>query len=195
MDPFGRLYSPDAIFQRISILDNSGNRIARIGTYGNVDDLNDELAGKAGTAGRCTMAYPMGVDATDDFIYVTDAANYTLLRIQKTFVLDNFPEWATRTAGAPKRNGELSLVCSPNPFAPQSRVRVSLPRAARLTLDVLDVSGRLVARLAQGTFSSGAKSFVWNGKRSDGSRAAAGLYFFRLVTGRESRTIRAILAR
>ena len=195
MDAWGRLYAPNGPFQKITVLDNEGNRTLRFGSYGNADDVAAEAAGAANTSGRCYLAYPFCVEATDDYIYATDPGNAILTRFEKTFILDNVPSMSTASARPVALKSPLALSAFPNPFMPQGRIQVALPRAARLTLDVLDVSGRLVARLAQGTFSSGAKSFVWNGKRSDGSSAAAGLYFYRLVTDRESRTIRTILAR
>lgn len=148
LDPFGRIYSPNAIFQKVSILDNAGNRIARIGTYGNVDDLSAELAGAAGTTGNCTMGYPMGVDATDDYIYVTDAANYTLLRIQKTFALDNIPGMSTRAAGKSGDESTFSLVCSPNPFNPVVSVLLTGALQEGAQVRVFDLSGRMVADIS-----------------------------------------------
>jgi len=34
------------------------------------------------------MAFPNSVDATDDYIYVSDMVNIRLIRLAKTFILD-----------------------------------------------------------------------------------------------------------
>jgi DNA-binding beta-propeller fold protein YncE len=179
MDPWGRLYVPNGVFQKISVLDNEGNRLARFGTYGNIDNVNAEQTGAAGTAGRCYMAYPFAVDASDDFIYVSDPGNVMVNRFIKTFVLDNVPGMSTaaltRTPAAP-----LALSAFPNPFAARSSVRMVLPRGARLTLDVVDLAGRLVCRIASGPYPAGVHRFNWNGIGKNGVRAASGVYFLRL---------------
>jgi flagellar hook assembly protein FlgD len=48
-----------------------------------------------------------------------------------------------------------------------------------------------VATLADGEYSAGYHNLTWDGRRLDGTRAAAGIYFYRLVTeeGTQSRRL------
>ena len=46
---------------------------------------------------------------------------------------------------------------------------------------VTDVNGRRVRTVFEGLFERGTTQLSWDGRRDDGSRAPAGLYFYRLV--------------
>ena len=72
---------------------------------------------------------------------------------------------------------------APNPFrggAQLPRFRFALPNAAEARLDILDPAGRRVATLIEGRLPAGAHEVLWNGSGTDGTPAAAGLYFVRL---------------
>lgn len=68
----------------------------------------------------------------------------------------------------------------PNPSAGSVRIEFTLPEAARLTLDVLDVQGRLVRRVAARAFPSGRHALDWDGRGSRGGPLGPGIYFARL---------------
>jgi flagellar hook assembly protein FlgD len=62
-------------------------------------------------------------------------------------------------------------------------------------LAVYDVNGRLVRDLATGSRPAGAHSVEWDGSRTDGARAAAGIYWARLRFGEQVLTRRIALVR
>jgi len=70
---------------------------------------------------------------------------------------------------------------TPNPTTTGSEIEFSVPAGTTFTLDVVDVAGRRVRSLEAG---SGPRTGVgrWEGRGSDGERAAPGVYFFRLST-------------
>ncbi len=70
----------------------------------------------------------------------------------------------------------------PNPSRGSCRVRFTLARAGRIRLAVVDVAGREVARLCDGSRAAGAHEIGWDG-RVGGAPAPAGLYFVRLHGG------------
>lgn len=78
----------------------------------------------------------------------------------------------------------------PNPFGRATSFSVSLPRESTVELTVHDVSGRTVARLAQGRMSAGRRSFTW-----DASGDRDGMYFVRLVVDGTVRSTRVALLR
>jgi flagellar hook assembly protein FlgD len=49
-------------------------------------------------------------------------------------------------------------------------------------LTVLDVSGREVVRLLEGTIPAGERFVTWNGRDKSGRRVSPGVYFYRLET-------------
>ncbi len=87
---------------------------------------------------------------------------------------------------------------SPNPFHVSTRIHYALSGVAgsrRGSLKVFDVSGRLVVTLREGDLAPGAHQAIWDGRRSDGSVARTGIYFYRLQSGTQSLTRRMILIR
>ncbi|MBD3179444.1 MAG: T9SS type A sorting domain-containing protein [Candidatus Latescibacteria bacterium] len=83
----------------------------------------------------------------------------------------------------------------PNPFNPSTTIRYSIPEREHVVLDIFDVSGRRVARLVDGVQSTGYHTRKWNGQNAGGDRVSSGVYFYRLVTGKESMTRKMILLR
>lgn len=71
---------------------------------------------------------------------------------------------------------------APNPFAASTVISFELDRSREVTVDVIDVSGRRVARLTDGLLPAGRNEVTWNGQEDGGRQAAAGVYFYRLVT-------------
>lgn len=80
---------------------------------------------------------------------------------------------------------------SPNPFNPSTTISYYLPERMRVRLDVYDVSGRLVARLADGEQERGDRVVQWDGRCIRGGRVSSGVYYYRLQAGKEvlSRTM------
>jgi hypothetical protein len=91
VDGYGRIYYPSGLLSKVSVIDNQGNRILAFGTYGNRDSMGG-LKGDLVPTKDIPMAWPNSVDATDDYIYLTDTLNIRLMRLVKTFA-------ATGTAG------------------------------------------------------------------------------------------------
>lgn len=84
VDGYGRIYYPTSLEPRVSVIDNDGNPLLSFGSYGNRDSLGG-LPGDLVPTKDVPMAWPNSVDATDDFIYVSDIVNIRLLRLAKTF--------------------------------------------------------------------------------------------------------------
>jgi hypothetical protein len=71
---------------------------------------------------------------------------------------------------------------APNPTSGPLRVRFGVPTEGAVRLSVLDLQGREVAVLAQGTQPAGWTWASWNGETGSG-RAPGGMYFLRLRAG------------
>jgi len=87
----------------------------------------------------------------------------------------------------------IRLGCHPNPFNPKTTVAFYMPERGAMELAVYDVSGRRVALLESGTTDAGEHRAEWNGRCSDGSAAATGVYFMRLRTPDGTKTVKAVL--
>ena len=66
---------------------------------------------------------------------------------------------------------------APNPSRGPVRIRWSLPRAADVSLAVVDIAGRTVRELASGQHSAGSNDLVWDGTADDGRVLRSGAYF------------------
>jgi hypothetical protein len=71
----------------------------------------------------------------------------------------------------------------PNPFNPQTVIRFYLPEAQEIVLDVYNVAGERVARLAEGKKEKGFHQVIWDGRSKSGTACASGVYFCRLHAG------------
>lgn len=81
----------------------------------------------------------------------------------------------------------------PNPFNPGTSIRYEIPRAAHVTITVLDALGRTVRMLVDENVSAGPHSVAWDGRDRKGLRAASGLYFYQLDTGGFRQTAKMLL--
>ena len=66
----------------------------------------------------------------------------------------------------------------PNPFNPSTEIRFSLPERAPVTLTVVDLRGRVVARLVDETLAAGSYRYTFTA-----SNLPSGVYLYRLQAG------------
>jgi hypothetical protein len=96
----------------------------------------------------------------------------------------------------PSRAGREPLRVFPNPTTAALTIAVDGRAAGPARLIVLDVEGRRVAQLFDGTLGAGPRQFVWDGRDARGKPAPAGLYRVRLVGRRgEAQMARLMLLR
>jgi unsaturated chondroitin disaccharide hydrolase len=89
----------------------------------------------------------------------------------------------------------LSHAFVPNPFRPGFEIGFALAAPARVRLDLFDVRGAHVGRLADGWRRDGRHAATWDGRRGDGTPAAAGVYLCRFSAGGAARTTKLVLVR
>ena len=85
------------------------------------------------------------------------------------------PELALRESSLYNVPESYETTSYPNPFNPATEIRVALPEASDMTLEVFDVSGRKVAQLHSGSLPAGYHSFHW-----DASSFPSGVYIYRM---------------
>jgi len=82
---------------------------------------------------------------------------------------------------------------APNPFAGSTTIRYALPAEGHVKLEIFDVAGRLVDVLVDETQSAGMKAAVWEGTDAEGRDMPSGVYFYRLSSGSQQRTMKMLL--
>ena len=88
----------------------------------------------------------------------------------------------------PAAPSSLELSAAPNPMTSSATVRFSIAQPEHASLEVLDVTGRVVRVLIEPQLlPAGARSASWDGRDDRGAAAPAGLYWIRLVTGTQTR--------
>jgi len=95
----------------------------------------------------------------------------------------------TTTAVDPDRPTPLALAPLTNPLRGRSTLQYTLPRESNVSLDLIDVTGRQVTRLAEGTRSAGTHRVTL-----DARTLSAGIYFARLTTSEGERTSKLVIA-
>jgi len=76
----------------------------------------------------------------------------------------------------------------PNPVREKTMVRFSVPANTSISLDIYDISGRLVKTLARGIPGAGSYFSVWNGTDNNGKTVPGGVYLCNLKAGSYSLT-------
>jgi hypothetical protein len=75
-DPWARLWIPANQLYSVMVLDSNGNRVARLGRYGNVDDEG------------LRFAWPKAVAASDTAVYVMDYGNRRVLKAALSYAAE-----------------------------------------------------------------------------------------------------------
>lgn len=80
----------------------------------------------------------------------------------------------------------------PNPFNPETMIKFSLPTNSHVKIEIFNLLGQKVVTLIDEFKLAGTYEVKWNGRDSDGSEVASGVYFYRFLTD-EFRTSRKML--
>ena len=95
-----------------------------------------------------------------------------------------FQEDVTSAAPPADPVAALMLRALGNPIDGPTDIRFALPQAGSYTLSVLDLRGREVRRIRQGSADAGEHLAVWNGRDDAGRPLPSGSYLLRLRTPR-----------
>ena len=69
----------------------------------------------------------------------------------------------------------------PNPFNPDTQIRIEMPISANVTIIISDILGREISRLGNEVYSPGVHSFGWDGKNYSGNNVPSGVYVYEVV--------------
>lgn len=72
----------------------------------------------------------------------------------------------------------------PNPFNPETSIAYQLPKDAHVSLQIYNLTGQVVATLANGKKSAGHHNALWNGRDEVGRQLPSGVYFYRLLVNK-----------
>lgn len=180
VDPYGRIFTANAITGSVSVADNNDNLLHRFGEYGNVDSRGPGVP----------LMWPTSAVADDDFIYVSDPGNFQVLRVAMRFALNNMPGFSALER-APNSMQEISLDAAPNPFSSRTRLILRSNRGSHATLKIYDARGRPIRTLLDGKIEAGPMTLRWDCRDESGSRVATGVYLFTFTTMNKRKILKA----
>ena len=94
-----------------------------------------------------------------------------------------------------RATGPVLRALRSSPLSAGPTLVVEMPAAGHARLDLLDLQGRRVARLADRPLSAGAHAIAWDMRSADGATVAPGLYFARLETSQGRAVARVLVER
>ncbi len=89
----------------------------------------------------------------------------------------------------------LGVVVAPNPFNPKATIRFNAPSAGAYSVDIYDISGRLVQSIPGRASSAGPVELTWDGTDRNGEAAASGIYLMNVSAAGVREVRRATLVR
>ena len=81
----------------------------------------------------------------------------------------------------------------PNPFNSETRIQFTLPEAAQVRIEVMNVLGQRIAVLCDGSMAADYHTVRWDGRTASGEKAGSGVYFCRMRAGSFIKTIKMML--
>ena len=147
------------------------------------------VPGPSGASEACTVSgleagvtYYFAIKAVDASGNWSEMSNIISGRIPE---ISGQPATLTLSFSAPR----------PNPARELTSFRLALPAAAPVQVDIFDVAGRRVRRLAQSDFASGLVDLAFDLRDDTGARLARGVYLVRARLGETVFTRRLVVAR
>lgn len=89
----------------------------------------------------------------------------------------------------------MTVSAFPNPFGQNTTVSFALPQAEGVEMTVVDMSGRIVARLAEGNFEAGLHPVSWDGTDINDRAVSSGTYFVRVQSANGETTRKVSIVR
>lgn len=82
------------------------------------------------------------------------------------------------------------IMAYPNPFNSAVSIRFATVKPQSINIEIYDMLGRKVNTLSNGFFAEGEHAVIWNGTNQNGDSVAAGVYFCRLKSQTEDKTLK-----
>ena len=113
--------------------------------------------------------------------------------LHRSFIIRSY---ATGVAGESEEPIAAPLVRAfPNPMVGATTLALTMPRAGSVSLEMYNVAGRLVRRVADGPLEAGRHEIPWDGRDAEGVDVPSGIYFCRVKAGQHEVTSKVTVLR
>ena len=85
------------------------------------------------------------------------------------------------------------LPAYPNPFNPTTTISYGLDSDSKVSVEIFDVSGKLISSLQNGHQSKGWHSITWNGTNNQNNQVPAGIYLSKITSNNTTKTTKLML--
>lgn len=181
---------------------NNENRQVIIGMVSMVTSEGPDLAVGDGIVAELKFKLDPGVEEININDFTTEMPNHSLTYYYNDYsdgppkVKEIKPRLEFALSGIDGSSLPTSYAVSqnyPNPFNPTTTISYALPEAGEVTVDVYNVVGQKVRTLVEGHQEAGEYQVVWDGKDTNGSQVASGVYFYRAQMNNFSETRKMVL--
>jgi len=149
--------------------------------YGVTSDVDQCITGSDGT---CEVASDKEKNPTESFCFQVDSLKKTNYYWDVTKGVNHNCIGATAklTVGVP---AEFALSQNyPNPFNPVTQFSISLPSETYVSFVIYNVAGQKVRTLMDEVLPAGSQTIIWDGTNDRGLPLSGGIYFYRVVAGK-----------
>ncbi len=181
---------------------NNGSLLTALGDNGN-DLLHVDLqkAGDSSYTSQVTrivsdFTTPLGIELVDDKLYVLETGQWggngspdlweVTLPLQNPVGIEDVPGAAQTFTLAQNY---------PNPFNPSTTIEFVMNKVAEANLDIYNIRGQKIRTLVSETVAAGRHLIEWNGKDDSGRDVKSGIYFYRLRSESNTKSMKMFLTR
>lgn len=81
----------------------------------------------------------------------------------------------------------------PNPFNPSTTIEYEIAASRIVKLDIFNILGQKIKRLVNQEQPAGTYKVIWDGTNENGHPVSSGVYYYRLIAGKEMQMRKMIL--
>jgi hypothetical protein len=122
------------------------------------------------------------VNTSGGYIYLSNTSSMDIL----TDVVTNIEETTIAF-------GKYAIKSYPNPFTNETTIRFNLKNKTKVTIEIIDVTGKIINTLLNSELTTGEHKVKWNGCNQAGCRMPKGLYMYRFMAGDYRQTQKLLL--
>ena len=149
-----------------------------------------------GLLGQGTTSYPTEYEYLDIFVEPNTTYEYRLADVDYNGVVTYHSVRTVTVEKTPLPSilEEFTVLPAyPNPFNPSTTITYGINGDSKVTIEIYDITGKLINTLQDKNQSQGWHSVIWNGTNQFGEQAPAGLYLSRITSGNNIKTNKLML--
>ena len=93
------------------------------------------------------------------------------------------------------KNQIIDFRITPNPLTTLTTLSFQLSSPNNTSIEIRNIEGRLIKKLAPNNFNIGLNEIVWNATNNAGSKVDAGIYFITILSDNFSETKKVVVLR